>query len=83
MMAAVETGNEGRRIIRSQSSQRELMIDMVEECMDEWKGQISCRLEYFGAVTSDSMLWFPDLAVGHSARGTLSSSWEEPEACAS
>lgn len=47
------------------------MIDRVEEHMDECEGQISCRLEYFGAVTLDRALSFPDWAVGHRARGTL------------
>lgn len=47
------------------------MIDRVEERMDECKGQISCRLEYFSAVMLDKMLSFPDWAFGQRARGTL------------
>lgn len=56
LITATETGNEGRRIIRSQSSQRERTIDTVEEHMDEYKGQTSCRLVYFGAVALDRVL---------------------------
>lgn len=47
------------------------MIDRMDEHVDECKGRIRCRPEYFAAVTLDRERSFPHLAVGHRARGTL------------
>lgn len=70
-MAALETGNEGRHVIRRVKAAREKVIDRLKECMDEFKGQISCELEYFSVVTLDRVLLFPDWSVSLRARETL------------